>query len=113
MKNINTQNKVALKTNQGARLIDVDQIMYVEAKENYSKLVLVEQEYELICKTLKYIDNHFAFSGFVRCHKSYLVNIQFIKELNCNGECKLILTNKNEIPVSRSGLKIIKELLYL
>lgn len=38
-------------------------------------------------------------SGFVRCHKSFIVNIEHINELR---DCSIILDNGKEIAVSRS-----------
>lgn len=47
-------------------------------------------------------------AGFVRCHQSYLVNRSWIRGL---ASGTLILTNKNELPVSRRYLKDLREAL--
>jgi len=113
MKVIQIQNdqKIAIKTLQGARFIAVSQIVYIVAEDNYSKIVLSNQHSVLVSKTLKLVENQLQFCGFIRCHKSYLVNIAFVNELCCNGISKLNLSNDTEIPVSRTGLKRIKEVM--
>lgn len=107
---INDQ-KIAIKTFQGACFMAVSQIVYIVAEDNYSKIVLLNQPAVLVSKTLKLFESQLQFSGFIRCHKSYLVNIAFVNELCCNGISKLNLSNDKEIPVSRTGLKRLKEVM--
>ncbi|WP_241399767.1 LytTR family DNA-binding domain-containing protein [Clostridium beijerinckii] len=54
---------------------------------------------------------------FFRCHRSYVVNLEKVKEVYpwFNGTYKLIIDDdeNNEIPVSRSHVKEIKIILGL
>ena len=43
--------------------------------------------------------------GFIRCHKSYIVNYRFISSI---GKADILLDNKESIPVSRARLKNVK-----
>ena len=51
----------------------------------------------------------------VRCHRQYLVNMDYVNEIvfGDNGQAELILHNNKQIPVSRRYLKPLKEAIGL
>lgn len=51
----------------------------------------------------------------VRCHRQYLVNMDYVNEIifGDNGQAELILHNNSQIPVSRRYLKPLKEAIGL
>lgn len=77
--------------------------IHTEKEVVYAKITLQELEEKL--------RNH----PFYRSHRSYLVNLDYIKEIVpwFNGACNLILKTKEDtkIPVSRSAVKPLFELL--
>ena len=115
MRVINLQNtqKLVIKTNKGVRITPIDQIIYIQAENNYSNVMLKDNTELLVTMTLKSVESFLMSFNFVRCHKSYLVNMECINELCFNGTNKLKLSKKHEIPVSREGLKRLKEMLQL
>ncbi|MBI9064487.1 MAG: LytTR family transcriptional regulator DNA-binding domain-containing protein [Marinilabiliaceae bacterium] len=110
---ISDEHKVAIKSNKGIRFLLLDEIVYVMAIDNYSKVVLAFNEEFLVPRTLKIVEKQLLPFTFIRCHKSFLVNVCYIKEMCCNNENKLILSTNKEVPVSREGLKKIKEAMGL
>ncbi len=104
---INEQ-KIAVKTDKGSQLIPVSDIVYIIAVNNYSKIVLSNQETKMIPYTLKEIEKQMRDFNFIRCHKSYLVNIDFIDEIHYKEKYEIMLINNEEIPVSRAKMKHIK-----
>jgi len=105
---LNHKDKLVIRTTGGAHIISCNDIVFVKADNNYSKIYLTNKKELLACNTLKHIESILKSSGFVRCHKSYLVNIESVIELCCSIPAKLLLKNNYEIPVSREGLKRIK-----
>ena len=78
--------------------IMLDDILWVEADDYYCKVVTEEREY-LVTKTLKKFSAMLPpESTFVRCHRSYLVNLRRITEI---GEV-FVLVGAHKLPVSRS-----------
>ena len=112
------ENKQALKkipceNNGKIILIDVNKISfcYSEGEKNYVK---TNKETYCTTKTLQELAEK---TNFFRCHRSYIVNLEKVKEVYSwfNGTYKLIIDDceNNEIPVSRSHVKEIKIILGL
>lgn len=77
----------------------VDDILFIEADRNYSRIFTQNKEF-LLSVTLKVIEDKFSKNNFVRIHRSYMVNITRIDEV---AESHVVIGNKS-IPLS-SGLK--------
>lgn len=112
------ENKQALKkipceNNGKIILIDVNKIsfFYSEGERNYVK---TNKDIYCTTKTLQELTEK---TNFFRCHRSYVVNLEKVKEVYpwFNGTYKLIIDDdeNNEIPVSRSHVKEIKIILGL
>ena len=104
------EERIAVKTDNGLRLVSVSTIVYIMAVNNCSKIVLSNQETQQISFTLKEIEKQMSAFNFIRCHKSYLVNIAFIDEILYKEKYGIKLINNEEIPVSRAKMKHIKKL---
>lgn len=81
--------------------IPIVDIEYLEADGAYSKIYLITKEKYTTAKTLKALSNNLG-DHFIRIHKSYMVNIEYVKSFK-----KDILTTSqnNNLPVSRVGSK--------
>lgn len=86
--------------------VNVNDIYYVESQGKYVK---VHTDKECLA-TINKLDNIMEQLGenFVRCHKSYLVNIKKVKQFTYS---KLVLFDDTEILVSRSYKSKIKDVL--
>lgn len=72
-----SSNKLFVKNNQDLIAINPEEIIYVEADDNYSK-VHTEKGYHVISHTLKKVEEKLTSRGFIRIHKSYLINFEKI-----------------------------------
>ena len=82
----------------------VQDIDYIQGLKDYAKIV-TGNNYCLVLKTLKSIENILGVYQFMRIHKSYIVPLSKISQYN--GKCVLI--NRAEIPVGshyRESLKV-------
>jgi two-component system LytT family response regulator len=93
-------NKIAVTTKNGIDFLDLENIVYIEANGNYSKIYLKNAETFIISKTLKSIQDLFEESFFYRIHRQYIINLKMIKHFNRN-ECILTMDNKVELPVAK------------
>jgi two-component system LytT family response regulator len=93
--------KITLPSGQGYRLVDLDEIIHIEADSNYSVFHLNNLEKIAVSKVLKEYEEILPEHKFVRIHKSSIVNLKYIKEyINKNG-LQVVLNNGELITVSR------------
>ncbi|MCT8976334.1 LytTR family DNA-binding domain-containing protein [Clostridium sp. CX1] len=94
-------------------LVDVKDIYFcfIEDEKTYIK---TKAEQYLVGYTLHQIEEK---TNFFRAHRSYLVNMDNIREMYSwfNGTYKLVMNDneKSEVPISRNNVKKLKELLEI
>jgi two-component system LytT family response regulator len=76
--------KIAIPGHQGVSFIDLNEIVYGEASNNYSKLILTDSRHFLISKTLKDVQEVLEEEHFLRVHRQYIINLNQVKQLNRN-----------------------------
>ena len=101
---INKNAEIMFDTSQGLRKLSINEILYIEV-----------YGHELICHTLNdkftikgtldKLEKILEDSGFVRCHRSHLVNIKKIFTIN---RIDVVLTNKECIPLSKYRIEDVK-----
>ncbi len=92
--------KIAIPSQTGVTFIDLKDIVLIEAKSNYSDLVLNDKRKILISKTLKDIQPVLEQQQFLRIHRQYIINLNEVKHFNRN-ESLLTMTTGDVLPVSR------------
>lgn len=93
-------NKIALPTLDGFQLEKVNNIVYCQAEENYCKIFTNRNEVILVARTLKNIEELLPEEVFFRIHKSYLVNMNYIKSYSKADGYKIVLENGTELDVA-------------
>lgn len=102
-----THEEMAIRVFHFGRMIRVPltSIRYVKAESNYTRIYLTDGEQYYVSRTLKSWMNEICEAGFLRCHRSYLVNRNEIREISrTTGE--LSLKDGSLIPVSRRFQRI-------
>src|SRR5215472_1993153 len=109
--------KVLLKS--GGRLLLVDQkdICYASIEDGIITVVATNMEGQSNCRTLEELLDSLDPNIFWRAHRSYLVNIQRIKEVvpwfKSSYQIRMDDKKQAEIPVSRAQTKRLRELFNL
>jgi DNA-binding LytR/AlgR family response regulator len=85
---------------------DVKKVLYVEAQRKNCRIVTTTNELIIQCKLME-LEEKLSEFFFIKPHRSYLVNCQYIFYV---GKNSLQLTNKEEIPISRGKVEEIKQL---
>lgn len=75
----------------------IEDILYIEADRNYSKISTKNKEY-LLGTTLKIMEDKLPKPQFIRVHRSFLVNLKQIDEVSENH----VIINQKAIPLSIS-----------
>jgi two-component system LytT family response regulator len=94
------KNKIALPTMDGYRLEMINSIIYCEADENYTRIHFTSKETLLVPRTLKTIEELLPESCFFRIHKSFLININFVKSYKKTNRTKVVLETGIELDVA-------------
>ena len=104
--------RVVVKTNQKIVIIPTEKISVFEAQDDY---VMLHSELgkHLKKQTMKFYEENLADSNFYRVHRSYIVNINYISQMELveKDTYKITMKDKTKVPVSRTGYSKIKELL--
>lgn len=101
--------KIAIPGQQGGiSFIDLNEIVYSEASNNYSKLILKDGKQFLISKTLKDVQEVLEEEHFLRVHRQYIINLNHVKHFNRN-EGILTMDNGDHIPVARNQKERLTE----
>lgn len=94
--------KVAISHTKGIKLIDIHDIMYLEASGNCTVLYFSDGTRYLDTRTLKIYEGILNPDLFYRIHKSHIVNMEYLKEyLNEDGHFA-ILKNGKLLAVARN-----------
>lgn len=103
--------KIALPTLSGYQMEKISQIIYCAADENYTKIYTVCGECILVSRTLKVVEEMLPADHFFRIHKSYLVNMNFVKSYNRIDGHKILLENGVELEIAtRRNEEFVKAL---
>jgi len=93
------------------QVILADNIVYIQAQDDY---VLVQTESESFMKyeRMSRLESLLDQNIFVRIHRSYIINLNYLREIENRSKDSrtAILKNGREIPVSRSGYKLLSRL---
>lgn len=102
--NLNTpdslQQKIALPTSNGYQMEPINKIMYCKADINYSDVFLNDGTIIKLSKTLKSVEESLPEKIFVRIHKTYLLNINYVKKFIRHPSPIVIIENNTELEVA-------------
>lgn len=102
--------RIVFRKGAGIKMIPLNLISHIAAEDDYVMIHYNEGK-ALKTKTMKYYEEHLPPSLFMRVHRSFLVNIEFINKLEPYSKDNYIAVLKNgeKIPVSRSGYRSLRE----
>jgi two-component system LytT family response regulator len=102
--------RVVVKSRSKIHVIPVDEIIYLEAQDDYV-MIYTHQSKHLKQKTMKFFEAHLPNEDFVRIHRSYIVKLSEISQMQLYEKESYIVILKNgaKLPVSKSGLPKLKK----
>ena len=112
--NTGQQNRIVLKDNGKIKIIPTQQVLFLEAADDYVKIHTQEGVF-LKNKTMQYFETHLGEQDFVRIHRSYLVKVQLITRLEPYEKDSFlaILSTGQKLPISKAGYAKLKTILGL
>ncbi|MCF8413957.1 MAG: LytTR family transcriptional regulator DNA-binding domain-containing protein [Melioribacteraceae bacterium] len=103
--------RIVVKQNSKVHVIPVSSINFLEANDDYVAIKCSEGNF-LKNKTMKFYEDHLDSNKFIRTHRSYIVNIDFIKEIESIAKESYQILGKDgtKLPVSKSGYSSLKSI---
>ena len=96
-----TLTKIAVPSGNTLLFLDTNKIMYIKGEGAYSEVFCNDRTKQLISRNLKNFEDILCSdSRFLRIHKSYIVNFNFVTAYNKSDGGSIELENKTQIPVS-------------
>lgn len=103
---ISDKKRIAISMQDKIEVLATDSILFLKSESNYTHLQCQDGSHWIVCQTLKHFNESLCAPQFLRVHKSYLVQIRFLKTYYPKSQ-KIILTNDIEIPVSRAKRNLV------
>ena len=90
------------------RMLPRSSVRWVEAQGDYARLHTADASH-LVRVSLATLAERWADAGFVRIHRSYLVQLRLITELRLTGSGYVVAVDGVELPVSRRHTRELKD----
>lgn len=101
--------RIAIRQVDSLKLIYYTDLVYVEADSNYSRFHTATKDRITASMTLKEVEETLISDRFLRTHKSYLVNREYVDKVTGGDQAYLVLRSGEQIPIARRRVKEITE----
>ncbi len=101
--------RVVVKTGSKIKVIAIEDIVYLESQDDYVMIYTASGKY-LKQETMKHFEEHLDPGQFIRVHRSYIVRLDAITQLELyeKGSYLAVLNTGAKVKVSDSGYKNLK-----
>ncbi len=89
----------------------INDIVRFEADRNYTFVFFLDGTKELISKTLLYFNDLLESKGFIRCHKSHLINKIHIDKVLKENQWNINMADGSQVPVSHRKKTTVRNVL--
>lgn len=72
------EKKLVLKTTENIHVIPINEIIALSSDRNYTRFYFLERPNIIVSKTLKEFENMLVDYGFMRVHRSHVINLKYI-----------------------------------
>ncbi|MGA8988396.1 LytR/AlgR family response regulator transcription factor [Aeromicrobium sp.] len=111
-----TQDSIAVELGGVTRFVSRRTVSYVEASGDYVRLHTTDGPSHLVRVPIGTLADDWAEAGFVRIHRSHVVNLAHVREVRVNGgRCSVLLPVGDdliELVVARRHTRTLRELLH-
>lgn len=97
-----TPKRIALPSKNSFIFLEVDQIMYGQADGSYTTFVTTQGKKHLVAKPMKEYADLLEGLGFVRAHRSAIINLQYVEELIRTRPQSVIMRDGQALPLAQS-----------
>lgn len=102
--------KIVLPTMDMYHIVSINEIEYCRAEDNYTFFYFINGSNLLVSKSLKEFDELLSDHHFFRIHKTFLINLKYLKRIVKKEGGYAVMKSETELPIS---LRKRSELLLL
>lgn len=113
-KNVHKKERIVVKDVAEIHVIPIYEIMWLEAQDDYVKIHTKKRNY-LKLGSLQSIYEELPQDDFIQVHRSNILNISAISKIEnySKDSYRAILSDGKNVKISRSGLQLLRKILYL
>ena len=96
-------NRIIFKSRGRILFLPVSDIRWIGAEGNYVRLCTAAENH-LLRETMVHLQDRLDPKGFLRVHRSFIVNLKYVKEVRreANGDSVVVMDNGQKVPMGRS-----------
>jgi two-component system LytT family response regulator len=106
-------NRIVFKSRGRILFLPVSDIRWIGAEGNYVRLSTATETH-LLRETMAHLEERLDPRGFVRVHRSFIVNLKYVKEVRreTSGDSVVIMDSGNKVALGRSYRAHLNEQLH-
>ncbi len=106
-------NRIIFKSRGRILFLPVSDIRWIGAEGNYVRLSTATESH-LLRETMARLEERLDPSGFLRVHRSFIVNLKYVKEVRRepNGDSVVIMDSGHKVALGRSYRSLLNEQLH-
>jgi two-component system, LytTR family, response regulator len=93
--------RITIPTSDGLQFINIDDIIYLEASNNYTHIYLCTNQKFLVSRTLKEFDDMLPPDPFVRIHHSTIINKYYVEKYIRGEGGQVVMRHGTVLDVSK------------
>ncbi len=101
--------KVIIPLMDGFEIVKTNEIIYISANDNFSVFQLTSGRSIMACRKLSFYEDNLSNAGFLRIHRSTIINVDKLKKYQKGKGGVAIMENGKELDVSQSRKKRLLE----
>lgn len=100
--NLKHNNKrIVIRTKSSMYVFDVKDIVHCQSDRNYTYFHLSDGRKVFTSRTLKDYEDTLCLPDFIRCHRSHIININYLERYDRGDGGTIVMKDGTEIPLSR------------
>lgn len=99
--NVKQLKRISVPTAEGLQFLNIDEIIYLEASNNYTTIFLASNARHLVARTLKDFEDMLANTIFFRIHHSTLINLNYVEKYIRGEGGQVMMKNGKMLDVSK------------
>lgn len=97
--------RITLVTQNRSIRVSIDEIVWLEGSGNYTYIHTRDKRRYLMAKTLKMFQKELTGTAFARIHKSYVVNLIHVRNIDFGANACVELAGGRTLDIARRRLK--------
>ena len=107
-------NRIPVRSGSKIHVLKLEEVKFIEAQDDYIKIHSTKGAF-LKQQTMKHMEQNLPDDVFIRIHRSYILNINFLNQLEIYDRhgYTAVTSDNNKLPVSRQGAGKLKKAIQM